>query len=210
INMEITLFKSLHLNFSYTKHEKSLFYEEETDPDNPNTTRSVLQNSKKDEMKQISLEWRKYLTDNFYVKLGGYTSWSSFKSSNFEYNDQFSWYAYANCIAWLKNGMSLNVYASYDPPKYMWEMKMNNVWDVSISVSKSFLKKKLQMRLSVTPYCKPRVSEVIKSALSYKRERVNDGTFIKLEVAYTLSGGKLRQRRQAQSIQQYEKQENNY
>lgn len=66
------------------------------------------------------------------------------------------------------------------------------------------------MRLSVTPYNKPRVSEVIKSDLSYKREKLNDGTYIKLEVAYTLSGGKLRQRRQAQSIQQYEKQENNY
>lgn len=210
INMEITLFKSLHLNFSYTKNEKSLFYEEETDPDNPNTTRSVLQNSKKDDTKQISLEWRKYLTDNFYVKLGGYTSWSSFKSNNFEYNDQFSWYVYANCMAWLKNGLALNVYASYDPPKYMWKMKMNNVWDVSISVSKSFLKNKLQMRLSVTPYTKPRVSEVIKSGLSYKREKLNDGTFIKLEVAYTISGGNLRQRRQAQSIQQYEKQENNY
>ena len=91
-----------------------------------------------------------------------------------------------------------------------YEMKMNNVWDVSISVSKSFLKNKLQMRLSVTPYTKPRVSEVIKSGLSYKREKLNDGTFIKLEVAYTISGGNLRQRRQAQSIQQYEKQENNY
>lgn len=210
INMEITLFKSLHLNFSYTKNEKSLFYEEETDPDNPNTTRSVLQNSKKDDTKQISLEWRKYITDNFYVKLGGYTSWSSFKTNSSEYKDQFSWYAYANFMTWLKNGMCINVYGYYDPSKYIWEIKMNDVWYAAVSVSKSFFKKKLQMKLTVAPYSKPRVLDVIKTDLSYRRETKNDGTFIKLELYYTLSGGNLRQRRQAQSIQQYEEQKNIY
>mgnify|MGYP006928872897 CR=1 FL=1 len=73
-----------------------------------------------------------------------------------------------------------------------------------------FLQEETADEATVAPYSKPRVLDVIKTDLSYRRETKNDGTFIKLELYYTLSGGNLRQRRQAQSIQQYEEQKNIY
>lgn len=70
-----------------------------------------------------------------------------------------------------ENGMCINVYGYYDPSKYIWEIKMNDVWYAAVSVSKSFFKKKLQMKLTVAPYSKPRVLDVIKQIFHTDEKR---------------------------------------
>lgn len=112
---------------------------------------------------------------------------------------------------WLKHNWIINIDGAYDPEKYFnGETYMNTVWNVGMTVAKSFMKKRLQAGLTVTPPYTPRVTKVTKNDLAYRREKLSQGAYIGIKLSYTISGGKLRQRKKAQSIQQYEEQKHDY
>lgn len=211
VDLRLSLFNQFDVRLSYTKEEKSTFYAEEADPDNPGSTRSVLRNSDGADTKMILVQWAKYPTKWLYFKVSGYAAWDTFRQPEYGYSNKFRWYLYATCTMWLKHNWIINIDGAYDPEKYFnGETYMNTVWNVGMTVAKSFMKKRLQVGLTVTPPYTPRVTKVTKNDLAYRREKLSHGAYIGLKLSYTISGGKLRQRKKAQSIQQYEEQKHDY
>lgn len=210
VRLELTLFNRLNLGFSYVTDENSLFYAEEADPETPGATRSVLRNSGEYNSKKIYLQWSGYPLKWLYFKLYGHAGWDTFKQPGFGYTNSFRWYMSAVCAMWLKNDFAIELNGFYDPKRYTDEIHCNTVWDLKVGVAKSFMKKKLQVAMFFIPPTNPRVTKVNKEGLAYRRENVSCGAIVELQAAYTISGGKVRQRKKAQSIQQYEETNHNY
>lgn len=211
VDLRLSLFNQFDVRFSYTKEEKNTFYAEEADPDNPGSTRSVLRNSNGANTKMILVQWAKYPTKWLYFKISGYAAWDTFEQLDYGYKNKFRWYMYATCTMWLKHNWIINIDGAYDPEKYFnGETYMNTVWNVGMTVAKSFMKQRLQVGLTVTPPYTPRVTKVTKTNLAYRREKLSHGAYIGAKLSYTISCGKIRQRKKAQSIQQYEEHKHDY
>lgn len=107
----------------------------------------------------------------------------------------------------LGGGLSGNV----DPAQWVSGVKWNTVYSVDLNIYKILLKNKLAIKLDACVMGNGRVVTTDKPAYYSRRERTNRNQTFTLTVQYSFGGKKtVKQRNTANSIQQYEKIENNY
>lgn len=210
VSLELTLFNQFDLGFFYNTDENSLFYAEEADPEKPGATRSVLSNSGERNVKQFYLQWSKYPLKWLYFKLYGWAGWETFRQPGFGYSNSFRWHTDFYCTIWLKKDFTIDINGFYDPKRYSDEVHCNTIWYLKVGAVKKSRKHNYQVGLFFSPPTTPRVTTVNKEGLAYRREQIDCGAIVQLQAVYTISSGKLRQRKKAESIQQYEETNHDY
>lgn len=211
VSLDFTLFKYFSLQTSYEDTRHGIYYSNEIDPDDPTMTRSIPRNAPyyKDLYFQLTYNGKPFN----WLTLKAYASChlTSMKMHDMEYKMRPAWYFYMNSAFVITQTFGGGFTGYIDPVKTVNDQRWNSVQLASVYLYKQFPKAGLSFVLDATLYMKGRGITYNKPDFFSHRVRHSDNQFLVFTARYEfLLGKNVRSRKNADSIQQYNKMSSEY
>lgn len=202
-NLTLTMFKNYSLNVSYGYYKNSVYYTNDVDPDNSDILRSMARNVDHESYFTIMLEQMVNPFKWWTLKATERLSFYSGTTPDWKYTDQTHWMFYLNNDFKFGKTWGANLYAYVDPSCDVQDQWWNTVVDVTCNVYKTFFNDKLTIRLNAKPYRKGRQKKTDNAYYRSVRTNTTKEECIGLTATWSFNAGKVKNRRTADSTQDY-------
>lgn len=199
----LTMFRNYSLDVSYSYYKNIIYYTNDVDPDNHNILRSMAKNTNNGSFFSIGFEQKITPLQWWTLKANERFSLYSGLTPDWEYSNQPHWTFLINNDFKFGKSWGGNLYSYIDPSCNVQDQWWNTVIDITCNIYKTFFNDKLTVSLDAKPYRKGREKKTYNTFYRSVRTNKTKEEYIGLTITYSFNAGKVKNRRAAQSIQNY-------